>query len=612
MAVLAKRSGVLPAEEKEVGRWLTRIKIGESFRDAEGRKAAWKNMKQMYRNIFKEDVISVPLIYSHGRQMVPFLYFKNPVVECTPLQRGYGRRAKILEAVDNMLLQEMRVKEQLKLIIQDAFLYDYGIRKIGYDSEFGYDDEGSMWGDLFKEMGIEVSKEELIEYNTYVIEEFPFFLRVPPRRFIVDPDIEGPTLDTARWCVEEFYRPLQDVVDDDRYTVPKNLKATYMLNKDAAGNIVVSPNFVGNEGRIPDARYRSDSERVKLWEVWDKKNGEVLVIADGHNGYLRKTEDVWGLKDFFPYDRLCFNPVSDEHFSTSDAMYVEKQQMEFNDARTQEMLHRRKENTKWISKRNVLNPEEKAKFAAGHPGIMVEIDGIPGTDLMAVTSQMSGDIYRVSQDIRNDMMETLSVGKNQLSQEMGKRKTAHEAEIINQYTELRADERRDIVADFLQRAIGGINTLVFKFWDSTDVIRIMGDEGMAWEEWNGDALQGEYAIQVIPNSTLPHSKEAWQGKIEKIYQTLVGNPFVNLKEITRLYLDSFEEFDTSKILIQVPGETPSMADFRPGDAKMQDDASPPQAMPPAGMPAPGSPPGAPAQAVSGPGLPAGSPGQRKA
>jgi hypothetical protein len=179
-----------------------------------------------------------------------------------------------------------------------------------------------------------------------------------------------------------------------------------------------------------------------------------------------------------------------------------------------------------------------------------------------------------------------------MSQEMGKRKTAHEAMLIDQYSQLRSDERRDIVGDFLTRSIKDINRLIFKFWDTPDVIELVGEEGKEWETWTGEDLQGDYAIQIVPNSTLPHTKEQYKQKVTQLYQLLQGNPFINLKEMTRVLLDAHEEFDTSKLLLNQPGEAPSMADFRPGQAKMQDEAG--QSM------GPGSPPTAPAEAAGAP------------
>lgn len=592
MAVIIKEGKVGREEKKEVTTWLTRIKNGESFRDADERGTAWKNMKKYYRNQFAADIVSVPLIYSTGRQMIPFLYFKNPIVECTPLQRGFGHKAKILEAVDNMLIREMRVKEQLKLIIQDTFLYDYGIRKVGYDSEFGYDATGSLWKELFTELGIELTKEEAEEYNTYIISEFPFFLRVPPKRFIVDPDVEGPSLDTARWVIEEFYRPLEDVLDDDRYDFPKDLTATHMLNKDSLGNTVISPNKEGQVGI--DIAKKSDIERVKMWEIWDKKTREKMIIADGHYGFGSRVEDVWNLRNFFPYDRLCFNPVSDEHYSTSDAMYVEKQQIDYNDTVTQEMVHRRHSNRKIIAREGAFSVEQKAKFTSGVPDVLVETQ-VPVSEVTYLTPNMSRDIYQARGDIRTDMMETLAMGRNQMSQEMGKRKTASEAMIINQYTELRSDERRDIVADFLERSIKDVNTLVFKFWDVPDVIKLIGQEGEEWATWTGEDLEGEYAVQIVPNSVMPHTKELYKQKVEHLFSINAGNPYVNMKEMTRLLFDAYEEFDTNKLLLNqpgVPGDNTSMVDFRPGQAKMADDAP---TQPEGQITLPGSPEGAMAQ-----------------
>ncbi len=60
-------------ERKLVEQWRTRIGVARKFREADNRKAAWENMKKYYRNFFDQNVVSVGLIYSHGRQLVPFL-----------------------------------------------------------------------------------------------------------------------------------------------------------------------------------------------------------------------------------------------------------------------------------------------------------------------------------------------------------------------------------------------------------------------------------------------------------------------------------------------------------------------------------------------------------
>jgi hypothetical protein len=564
-----RKVGPQKEEKKEVNKWFQRVELATKFRDSDGRKSAWKNMKRYYRNFFDDKSVSVNLIFSHGRQLIPMLYFKNPVVECTGLWRGWERRAKLQEAVDNMLLQEMRVKEQLKLIIQDAYLYDYGVRKVGYDSQFGYDPTASLWKAVFAELGVTLGEEELVEFNTYVISELPFFLRVPPRRFLVDPDVEGPTLDTAEWCIEEFYRPLEDVKEDDRYTIPKELRASHFLSTDSSGNVVVSPKTQGYPKEAGTSK--SDVERLKMYEIWDKRKQKVLVLADGCDAFLREQEDVWGLKNFFPYDKLSFNPISDEHYSVSDAMYVERQQLDYNDVKTQEAFHRRRANTKFLGKQGMIDPAEKDKLMSGEPMAYVETNGVPGQDVITITPSMSRDIFAGAQEIRQDFQEILAMGRNQLSQEMGKRKTASEAMIIQQYTELRSDERRDMIADFLLRVVYDVNRLIYKFKDTEDIIKLVGPEGEEWETWSGERLEGEYAIRMLPNSMLPMTKEMYRQKIERLLQIHAANPYINQKELTRLHLDSFEEFDTNKLLLQQPNTMQPMIDFRPGKGKFSEE-----------------------------------------
>ena len=572
-----------PAEVALVGKWRGRIELSTAYRETDGRKLAWENMKKYYRNMFDPTIVSVPLLFSHGRQLIPSLYFVNPVVEVTALRRGWERRAKILEAVDSMVMEKIRLKEQLKLIIQDTFLYDYGVRKVGYDAEFGYDPTGSIMKELMKELGVDLPDEKAVEFNTYILSEFPFFVRVPPMRFLVDPDTEGPGLETSRYVVEEFYRPVEDVLEDDRYEINEKDKLVPSHQIQTFGNrVVVSPVTYKQPGAgQTGTNAKSDLDRLKLYEVWDKVEKRVMVLADGYPGFLREQKDEWNLANFFPYDKLCFNPVSDEHYSVSDAMYIERQQVELNDIRTQEMYHRRKENLKLLTSKGFLSQEAKGKIEKGTIGPIVETNapmGQVGANIYALVPNMSRDIFMAANDVREDIREILAFGRNQLGVEMGRRKTATEAMVIKESVELRSDERRDIVADFVTRSIHDINRLIFKFWDTNDVIRLTGPEGAEWQSWNGQFLEGEYALRILSNSTLPSTKQQYQQKVGALSQKYLGHPLINQYELIRLELDSYEEFDTSRLLTQQPNYNQPL-DFRPGQRKEEESQVPSEAQP---------------------------------
>jgi len=557
-----------PEETALVDKWRSRIKLGLAYREADGRKLAWENMKKYYRNQFDPALISVNLIFSLGRQLIPFLYFMNPVVECSALRRGFEHQAKILGAADNFLIQRMRVKEQLKLIIQDTYLYDYGIRKVGYDAEFGYDPTGSIIKELMGELGVEMSEELAKEYNTFILAETPFFLRVPPARFVVDPDTEGPGLETSRWVVEDFYRPLEDVLEDKRYNIEEKdkLQASHQIQTFGT-SVIMSPVKYKQPGAGgTGVQSKSDLDRIHIFEVWDKVERRVMVLAEGYSGFLREQKDEWNLLNFFPYDRLCFNPVSDEHYSVSDAMYIEKQQVELNDIRTQEMFHRRKENLKILTTKNLLSTEAKAKIEKGTIGPVVETNATPGqlqSSIFPLVPNMSRDIFQAAVDIRADMREILAFGQNQLGQEMGRRKTASEALIIKENVDLRSDERRDIVADFLTRTMYDINKLLSIFCDVEEMVKLIGPEGAEWQQDSE-----EYAIKILSNSTLPMTKDLYRQQLQQLVQMFGGDPLINQMELRRLFLDSFEEFDTSRILLQQPDYNQAL-DFRPGQVKVE-------------------------------------------
>jgi hypothetical protein len=122
-----------------------------------------------------------------------------------------------------------------------------------------------------------------------------------------------------------------------------------------------------------------------------------------------------------------------------------------------------------------------------------------------------------------------------------------------------------------------VNRLVYKFKDTEDIIKIIGSEGEEWANWSGDVFEIESAIRILPNSMLPMTKEVYRQKIERLLQIHAQNPYINQKELTRLHLDSFEEFDTNKLLLQQADVMQPMIDFRPGKSKSEEGL--PEALP---------------------------------
>ena len=69
--------------------------------------------------------------------IVPRIYFRNPSISLVASKPGLENMlfAQVLERIDNKLIKRMKIKNQIKLMVQDAFMFGTCVGKLGYRSE---------------------------------------------------------------------------------------------------------------------------------------------------------------------------------------------------------------------------------------------------------------------------------------------------------------------------------------------------------------------------------------------------------------------------------------------------------------------------------------------
>jgi hypothetical protein len=73
------------------------------------------------------------------------------------------------------------------------------------------------------------------------------------------------------------------------------------------------------------------TEEVQVYEIWDKKNRKVIILAPTHEKVLEERDDTLGLQGFYPIPRPMFlNLKSDELIPKPDYEFVRPQVMELN------------------------------------------------------------------------------------------------------------------------------------------------------------------------------------------------------------------------------------------------------------------------------------------
>jgi hypothetical protein len=239
----------------------------------------------------------------------------------------------------------------------------------------------------------------------------------------------------------------------------------------------------------------------------------------------------------FPIFDLQFNPDDEVYWAIPDAKIIEPQQMEANETRTQIMLHRRLAVIKLLYEAGAIDQPELDKLLNEEPVTAVKVNDIAKVTLAqaaTIPKELLTHIGLVAQDIR----EETGFSRNQigdLGQKRPERTTATEASIVQMASEIRIDERQDLVGDMLHSLVKAMHEVIFQFWQEEQVVDIVGPGGVPlWVEFSGKMLSGgAYEVHVDAESATPQSRQTREAKALQVYQILKDNPLIDPIKLTK-------------------------------------------------------------------------------
>lgn len=496
----------------DLGWWVDRIEAGKRFRKKVANEERWDIWRSYYRHDFADDVLPMNIYFKMLRTIVPRIYFRNPSISITPGKPGIEHMvfAKILERIDNKLIRKLGMKTQMKRIAQNAFMFGKGIGKVGYSTEFNPSPD-----ELSRTTATDDSN-RLLEYNSMVQENMPWFLSAHPDSVIVPAGIQN--LDEARWIAHEVQRRVADVRNDPRFNKRQRMR--------------IGPSQQESK-KHSDWHARGMSDLVSLIEVRDKKTGKVFVYSPVN------TEDVLLFEDDdlqhgrkFNFVDLSFNEDDQYFWSVADSKILDDIQREANETRTLIQKHRRISVAKILAKKGAIPEHEAEKLLSANVRSVINVDGDPLTDIRELQgNNVPEDLIRNMDMVIGDARETVGFSRNQMSEfrQGSEAATATEAKIVQAASEIRVDERRDMAADLMVAAMERINRIIFSLWDEEEVVQISGPQGVPlWVKFRPSMLSGsQFEIKVDPDSSLPETKEMRERKAIQLYQFLNQDSFTD-------------------------------------------------------------------------------------
>lgn len=506
--------------------WREQIEAGLRYRKRCAFEMSWGRWRQFYRGEYDPGVLPVNLFYSMLRSMVPRLYFRNPSASVVPAQPGLETMAwaRILERVDNRMIDQMDVKQQMKMIAQDTFMWGTGCGKLGFGGQYTYDIKAGNTS------GRPLLKERL-EYNDGIEANMPWFMRVHTGALVLPAGCVDEN--SARWIAVLHKRDVEDIKNDTRFTNARKVCKP--------GSFIQQ--YPGSRQQHIDM---SADKTVEFAEIYDKKTGQVIVLAP-HTDYERHGSILYQGDDNLisythPIRTLTFNPDPDSFWGIPDSQILEPFQREINEVRTILMYARRQLITKLMARRGAISEEEVDRMLSEdlRAVIFTEVDPRIAVHKLEGDYQTVLSLSAAIQDIMKDVRDTIGFSRNQLG-EFNSRSgdtTATEAHIVKQASEIRVDERRDGMADMLGSIILGTNDIMFHHWTSDQVVQVLGPGGVpVWVQFQPTMLsRGRYAITIDPDNGLPETRQLREQRAKEMYTILKENPLIDPMKLTQYLL----------------------------------------------------------------------------
>lgn len=530
--------------------WKSAIRLGVKYRQVYGRSQEWKAYKNMYRGLWKDTIVPVNIVYALGRSIIPQIYSRNPRIAVHSRKPGYNMHARVVERVDNYLIKETGLKYELKSSALDCYLCGRGPIVLGYDSEYGYNPSflSSDYTDLT--LSQYSKKGDRIEYSDNVKPGFPWAMRTSPTDFIVP-------WGTSRWQDSQWFairkmRMSRDIKEDPKYSNVGDIRGLYKSRMESSAEGKPEGNTHGFEDD-------SINEWVEMFEIHDKRTQSIRCLSLDHDTWLRKPEFDHLQVDGLNAEVLGFNEDPDYFWWTPDVRLIKVQQEELNDIRTMAKKHRRVALLKVLYDKGIVGKDELSKLLDEDPKAAVGIDaGANGDVRKSVAlfqSHVPPDLITAAREVREDVREIIGFSRNQMGsfEESSGRRTATEAGIVKAASMIRIDERRDIMADMLEKIIRKENQLIFQNWQAERLIDIIGEDGAKyWIRFTGPEIKGEFAYIINPEEAIPEDRRTRRAEIMEYIQVASQTPGIDMKYLLESYAAQLGDWLDPKLIF--PGE----------------------------------------------------------
>lgn len=522
-------------QEELVSFWTSRIKRAQearmsSERDwAENREmcnmGGYDNRDTSYQRVYKNIFLSTLNI------MVPNLYNKNPSFTALP-ERDIDRRTyKASEMFVNYATSVTGLKAAAKDAIRDGLMATCGYLKVGYIIEpvkvkVQVHDDGTI-------EAIDESKPQPL--STLKTEERlggvgtrPFTSRVSPFNLVRS---RGSTsIKNAAWVAERIYVRVEEAKADPFLKNTGDLKPN-ALPFSADGFHGGSETVGIRSGQSADmqgiiegqALSDPDEELVELWEIWDRINDKVMVLAIGHPKLLRDGPWPYNLQGRFPYVELQFIKISDIPYPIPYLTMFKDLVKEMNIIASYELEHVKRATPRVGYNEKLVDEEDVEAYQKGEPIPLVKCKGDPREAFTNIGgSELNPSLQwthlKVEDDINlmSSMPDFMRGGAGAAGQ------LATVAKLKADASNVRLEEMVDVVSDWMIEWAELIHMLGKQFCDQQMQVRITGSATMKMATIGQRDIDNRCEFKLIAGSFQPINRDVQREEVMKLFNLIAS------------------------------------------------------------------------------------------
>lgn len=472
----------------------------------------------------------------------------KPKFNFVPIREEQNQETSVINELMDFYWDQNNMTEKVQDWVQDMLVYGNGIMMVSWEGDMPHMTNIPLRDFFVDPTATHMNRPGTPGYPKYAGYRFLTTVEELKNRKIVDPETGEMKL---------LYQNLDDIGelnedDPTDKTVKEKLLGSTLPDKRGQVEVIV---YYTRKKKIVIANRETLIYEGENPYKRDKKTKEVTRIVDG----VELTTDVEfpEIKGFLPFAILRNYVDTSLFYAKGDVEVILPRQERLNDISSQ-----KSDNLTYVMNNMwQIDPQYKhlAEQIESFPGAVFPL---PQGALTAIEKQSIGadadnEMFRIKEEMRRATAADEVI--QGVSQDKG-RVTATEIQAQMNQASQRFSTKLTNLEDEGYAQLGRILfKMVQIFVDQPMAVRVMGDEGLQWRDFDPEEYSGEYEPKVQLESTTKAIRAEEGQKYALIHQMFAQSQYVNQFEFTKMYLETMLDMneDRLKRLVVDPAQNPA-------------------------------------------------------